>query len=80
MTVRRATPGGSTIEPLMARYKIGRCANGAERGSGYVRHAVNGWTAVCGAKPGRSSAGWSHEGETLDKVSCQICRKRLELQ
>lgn len=64
---------------LVARYKIGRCANGAERDGGYVRHAIlkNGCTAVCGAQPGRSSAGWSHEAETLDKVSCPKCLKKL---
>ena len=64
---------------LVARYKIGMCANGAERDGGYVRHAIlkSGWTAVCGAKPGRSSAGWSHEDEPLEKVSCPRCLKKL---
>lgn len=64
---------------LVARYKIGRCANGAERDGGYVRHAIlkNECTAVCGVTPGRSSAGWSHEAEPLDKVTCPQCLKKL---
>ena len=67
---------------LVARRKIGRCANGAERDGGYVYHAIlkNGWTAVCGAEPGRKSAGWSHEDQPLDKVSCPRCTKKLAAQ
>lgn len=65
---------------IAAHYKIGRCANGAERDGGHIRHAIdNGaWTAVCGAKPGRASAGWSHEAEPADKVNCPRCLKKLD--
>jgi hypothetical protein len=55
--------------------KIGRCANGAERDSGRIYHAVEGWTAICGAQPGRTSAGWSHEEGS--RITCQRCMKRL---
>lgn len=67
---------------LVARRKIGRCANGAERDGGHVYHAVlkSGWTAVCGAEPGRKSAGWSHEAQPLEMVSCQRCLKKLAAQ
>jgi hypothetical protein len=70
-----------------AKRLTGRCANGAERGGGHVYHAVPGgdWaTALCGAKPGRLSAGWdgyeSREGEPhnlVKHVTCQRCLHRL---
>lgn len=64
---------------IQAHYKIGRCANGAERDSGFVMHAIESgaWTALCGTKPGRQSAGWSHEPAPADKVNCQRCLKRI---
>jgi hypothetical protein len=37
----------------------GRCANGGERDGGALYHAVRGYCALCGAKPGKRSAGWS---------------------
>lgn len=62
------------------RYRVlrlaGRCSNGFERGSGSRFHAVLGsqYAALCGAEPGRMSAGWStHEGET---VTCPRCLKK----
>jgi hypothetical protein len=63
----------------LAMRKIGRCANGAERGKGFVYHAVeNGrWQALCGAQPGRLSAGWQNEPEPLEKVTCPKCLKKL---
>ena len=61
-----------------AARKIGRCANGAERGKGFVYHAVNGgWVALCGAQPGRLSAGWQSEPEPFEKVTCPRCLKKL---
>jgi hypothetical protein len=54
----------------------GRCANGAERDGGSKYHAVAGYVALCGAKPGRRSAGWSlYPG---DMVTCPRCRRKLE--
>ena len=61
-----------------AKRKIGRCSNGAERDKGYVYHAVSsGWTALCGAEPGRMSAGWQNEPEPLERVTCPRCIKKL---
>jgi hypothetical protein len=54
----------------------GRCANGAERDSGSKYHAVRGNVALCGAKPGPRSAGWStYPGEA---VTCPRCLTKLE--
>jgi len=53
----------------------GRCATGEERGRGVLYHAVlpNGRAALCRAKPGIRSAGWSsHHGE---EVTCPRCLK-----
>lgn len=65
--------------PYKAARKIGRCANGAERGKGYVYHALESgrWVALCGAKPGRQSAGWQSEPEPLDRLNCPRCLKKL---
>lgn len=61
-----------------AARKIGRCANGAERGKGVVYHAVNGvWAALCGTQPGRQSAGRQSEPEPIDKVNCPRCLRKL---
>ena len=63
---------------IVAARKIGRCANGAERGKGFVYHALNGgWAALCGTEPGRQSAGWQSEPEPVEKVNCPRCLKRL---
>ena len=63
-------------------YKIrrltGRCANGAERDGGSRWHAIStiSGSALCGAFPGRRSAGW---GMTRgDYVTCPRCLKTLE--
>lgn len=55
----------------------GRCANGAERDSGRLYHAVpdDGYIALCGAKPGRRSAGWSSHLGT--EVTCRRCLRKL---
>lgn len=64
-----------------ARKLTGRCSSGAERGRGVKFHAVSTgsspWaTALCGARPGRLSAGWSeHLG---DAVTCPRCTRKLE--
>lgn len=60
----------------------GRCANGAQRDAGHLWHAVdtddrfpNFATAVCGAKPGRRSCGWSDY--LGDHATCPKCMKKL---
>lgn len=60
----------------------GRLATGAQLGHGHLWHAVdtdrefpNFATAVCGAKPGRRSNGWSDALGTA--VTCPRCIKKL---
>jgi len=66
------------------RMLAGRCANGAELDSGTRWHAVPigdhgmSWTALCGAEPGRRSAGWSHWIVSGQAVTCPRCLKKLE--
>lgn len=56
--------------------KMGRCADGAERDSGTIFHAVvNEYKAMCGTTYGRRSAGWSmHTGV---EVTCEKCKRAL---
>jgi hypothetical protein len=67
-----------------ARALIGRAANGAERGSGSLAHALKAstrtfdhGTALCGRQPGRLSAGW---GDPRSAVTCPKCLKRIAKQ
>lgn len=66
------------------RVLAGRCANGSELGGGARWHAVQigehgmDWTAMCGAKPGRRSAGWSRWIVRGQAVTCPRCAKKLE--
>lgn len=57
---------------------IGRACSGAELGHGTRNHAVplDSYTALCGAHPGRRSAGWSSYEE--DAVTCPRCLKKIE--
>lgn len=66
---------------IVAARKIGRCANGAERGKGFIYHAVESgrWSALCGTEPGRLSAGWQNEPEPVERVNCPRCRKQISL-
>ena len=72
-----------TSQPVPATLS-GRCSNGAERDRGRLVHAIPdpGSTypvfgkALCGAKPGRTSAGWNTE--TDKPVTCSRCLKRME--
>lgn len=63
----------------------GRCANGAERDSGFRFHArmldenqYPSLAALCGYSPGRRSAGWSSWKPADRAVTCPRCAKRLE--
>ena len=60
------------------RRLAGRCLNGYERDSGTRHHAVpsDSWRALCGAYPGKRSAGWSEWDEK--EVTCPRCLKKLE--
>ncbi len=57
----------------------GRCANGSELGKGVLFHAqrIGEYEAVCGAKPGRLSVGWSTWKPSTREVTCQKCLKKL---
>ena len=63
------------ITPLQL---TGRCLNGAERDRGKRVHAVadGAWKALCGAAPGRHSAGWSSHPDP--EVTCPRCLKKLD--
>ena len=67
----------------------GSCLNGAERDGGALYHALpnpggvegGGFfgKALCGAEPGRRSAGFSIYDKDLDRpITCKRCLKRLE--
>lgn len=64
------------------RSLAGRCADGAERDHGTRFHAlplVEGQVhgrALCGAVPGRRSAGWSEWGHG-ENVTCPRCMQKL---
>lgn len=61
----------------------GRCANGSELDSGTRWHAVPlgehglSWSALCGAEPGRRSAGWSSWTVRGQAVTCPRCLGKL---
>lgn len=59
----------------------GRCVSGAERGHGILYHAVplGSLRALCRAKPGRRSAGWSsYHGEEVTCPKCIAALARAE--
>jgi hypothetical protein len=60
----------------------GRCSTGAQRGAGWVWHAVHGgasWgTAICGATPGRlSGCGFVEPESDEQAITCPKCLRRL---
>lgn len=74
-----------TEQGYQIRYLMGRCANGAERDSGTLWHAiplqendVRGSVAMCGITYGRRSAGWSDHRKLNQPVTCKRCLKKIE--
>ena len=70
---------GETKAAMLA----GRCRSGSEPG-GTRLHVVPDWkpggmnVAICGAKPGRTSAGWSSWPESIENANCPRCLKALK--
>lgn len=60
----------------------GRCRNGAERDSGKLWHAVPKGevygVALCGAKPGRTSVGWSSWCPDDVQITCNKCLRKIK--
>lgn len=69
---------------LVPARMTGRCANGFERDGGRVVHLVEAEQlqspdfrrALCGARPGRLSAGWRAEPEAPSGLACRRCLDR----
>jgi hypothetical protein len=65
-------------DQIVPRRLSGRCADGAERDGGVKYHGLrraDQGRALCGAKPGRRSAGWSpYPGEA---VTCPRCLVKI---
>lgn len=65
----------------------GRCSTGAELGAGTLWHAVDGHDgtenydghsmALCGARPGRLSAGWIASADAPELPTCRRCAVTL---
>ena len=63
---------------------LGRCANGNESDGGRKYHALRkdglNFQAVCGAAPGKRSAGWADYPDAVKPVSdvtCPRCRTAM---
>lgn len=76
-------------KPAPAEYvaarMLGRCANGNEADGGRRYHAIRkdrlSYAAVCGAAPGRRSAGWADYPDALRAVAAVDCpRCRLAMR
>jgi hypothetical protein len=69
MCTREKTQG------YMVLTMTGRCANGAQRDSGILFHAVKSYdAAMCGAKHGKRSRWSEYHGEA---VTCPRCLKKI---
>ena len=66
-------------QQIVAARLAGRCADGFERGRGQKWHAIpqaaEFGTALCGATPGRLSAGWYEN--PAEAITCARCLRRL---
>jgi hypothetical protein len=61
---------------IAVAYLVGSLHNGAERDQGKRYHALTGGgVALCGAKPGRFSGGWSYQPRGSQQVTCPRCLK-----
>lgn len=61
---------------------MGRCANGNEADGGTKYHikGPSHWKALCGAQPGRRSAGWADYADArkpIEQATCTKCLERL---
>jgi hypothetical protein len=56
----------------------GRLAHGFEGGKGNIFHGVVEGVAVCGAKPGRRSAGWVPFDGDGKEITCPKCLRRIQ--
>lgn len=71
----------------VAGYLTGRCANGAQRDSGTLYHALPvkeymgglfpSSVALCGATFGRRSAGWNAHDKPDHAITCPKCLKKI---
>jgi hypothetical protein len=68
----------------VAARMLGRCANGNEADGGRLYHAIRddrlSWAAVCGAAPGKRSAGWADYPDAVKPiadVTCARCRTAM---
>jgi hypothetical protein len=80
------TAPAPTPTKYVAARMLGRCANGNEADGGHLYHAIRedrlSWAAVCGATPGRRSAGWSDYPDSLrpiENVTCARCKRAMEM-
>lgn len=71
---------------ILAVRMMGKCANGAEADGGRLYHAKlvgpqGSFKAICGAAPGRRSAGWSDFLDSMkpvEKTTCPRCRSKFK--
>jgi hypothetical protein len=67
-------------DPIVPRQMMGRLSDGRARDHGKIVHATIGTAsychgkAICGAKPGPRSAGWS---DAESAVTCPKCLKKM---
>jgi hypothetical protein len=70
----------SDAAAYVAMRLLGRCANGNEADGGRIYHikGASHWKALCGAQPGRRSAGWADHPDATKPVEQSTCLKCLE--
>jgi hypothetical protein len=72
---RMRKEGNVDLENFDIMYLAGRCVDGAERDGGTRFHVVNLTTAkaLCGARPGKRSAGWFGAWIRPPQITCPKC-------